>query len=177
MNEPSDWNLFDRLAVGVVLLDADGAELYRTPHVAELLDGTALSDPARTDRRLASLAQTCSASERTEVECFEPLEQGDGVRLSAATAPGGGTVVTVEPLERSTAVEQRMTQFVSQLTHDLRTPLTSILGASDLLLSGRVGEPPEGHKKLLRIVGEGTQRMATLLSELAMKSMEPEGGR
>jgi signal transduction histidine kinase len=80
----------------------------------------------------------------------------------------------VEPLEVSAQVNDRVRQFVAHMTHDLRTPLTSILGASDLLLSGRVGEPDERHAKLLRIVGEGTQRMASLLSEISARFVAAE---
>jgi signal transduction histidine kinase len=165
-------SVLDRIAVGVIVLDPEGQEVYRTRRVDELIGGTQLADPSRLARRLAALAHRCPAGGAREEECFEG---GDaGVRASAAALPGGGAVVTLESMAPSDQVQQRVRQFVSHVTHDLRTPLTSIMGASDLLLSGRVGAVEERHAKLLRIVGEGSQRMASLLSELASRFVEPE---
>lgn len=176
MGEGEGSEFLDGLAVGIVLLNAEGEVRLRTAPVDRLVASTALADPARLMRRVSSLAERCQASGGRETESFEPVhgDHADGVRLSAAPVAAGGTVVTVEALRPSEAVEERVRQFVSQLTHDLRTPLTSILGASDLLLSGRVGTPEERHLRLLKIVNEGTQRMAALLTELAHKFVEPE---
>ena len=168
----ADESLLDKLAVGVLLLDRMGQEVYRTPRVESLITGTRLADPEPFVRRVASLAQRAQAAGQAEVESFEAGDDFEGVRLSAAPLADGGTAVTFEALTASGAVEQRVRQFVCQLTHDLRTPLTSILGASDLLLSGRIGEVNERHARLLRIVGEGTQRMASLLTELSDKYVE-----
>jgi len=170
----AEASVLDRLAVGVVLLDPAGDEVYRTPRVGPLIEGTALADPDRCRRRLGALAQRSHAAGGVEAESFEGSGSLPGVRLSASPLPEGGTAVTFEPLLPSGEVQQRVRQFVSHLTHDLRTPLTSILGASDLLLSGRIGEVEERHARLLRIVGDGTQRLASLLTELSEKYIEPE---
>ena len=164
--------------VGVLVLDGEGSEVHRSARVAGLLEGTALANPDRMRSRVAALAQRCQATGEMEVERFEPgTKAKTSVRLSAAALPGGGTVIMLEPVGASEFVDDRVRQFISQVTHDLRTPLTSVLGASDLLLSGRIGEPDERHKKLLRIVGEGTQKMAALLSDLAVRFLESEARR
>jgi signal transduction histidine kinase len=165
-------NLLDKLAMGVLVLDANGQEVYRTPRVEGLVSGTGLAEPERFVRRVASLVSRAQASGNDEVENFEAPEATGGVRLTAAPLADGGSAVTFAPLTQSGDVEQRVRQFVSHVTHDLRTPLTSMLGASDLLLSGRIGEVDERHARLLRIVGEGTQRMAALLTEICEKYVE-----
>jgi len=53
--------------------------------------------------------------------------------------------------------------LVSQLAHDLRNPLTSISGAAELLLSGRVGELVGAQQRLVKIVDDGTQKLATII--------------
>ena len=175
MAEIHSDELLEHLAVGVLVTDGAGNEVLRTSQVDALLEPTFLASRDRLSRRLSSLAQRCQDGEATSSECFESAS-GDtgGVRVSASSLSEGGTLFTVEPLEVSERVNERVRQFVALMTHDLRTPLTSILGASDLLLSGRVGEPDERHAKLLRIVGEGTQRMASLLSEISARFVATE---
>ena len=168
--------VLDHLAVGVILVGPDGDVVHRSPNGEALLAPTPLADPTRQDRRLRSLAQRCHATGVSEVENFEPGDaDGKGVRLSASPLAGGETVLTVEALGRSKEVEERVRHFVAQVTHDLRTPLTSILGASDLLLSGRVGSPDDRHARLLKIVADGTQKMASLLTQMTARFLEPEG--
>jgi signal transduction histidine kinase len=176
MREPIGEEVLEALSVGVAVVDAEGEIRLRNGWVERLVSATALADPARLVRRLSSLAQRCRASGDVEVESFEPTDArgADGVRASARPLRDGGAVVTLEPMASSEEVEERVRRFVAQLIHDLRTPLTSILGSADLLLSGRVGTPDERHERLLKIVSEGTQRMATLLTELTRKYVDPE---
>lgn len=171
-----DSSVLDRIAVGLIVLDPEGEERFRSRRVAELIRGTQLEDAGRMARRVASLSQRCQAAGDTEAETFEGGEAGGGVLATATPAPDGGVVITLEAMDSSSMVQQRVQQFVSHVTHDLRTPLTSIMGASDLLLSGRVGPIEERHARLLKIVGDGTQRMASLLSELSSRFVEQEAG-
>lgn len=176
MSHEGEDTVFDALAVGVIVLDAGGEVVRRNARVETVVAPTALADPSRLLRRVAALAQHGSDGHGARTENFEAIAPGAeaGVRATAMPLPGGGTVITLERLSSSAAVQERVQQFVAQITHDLRTPLTSILGASDLLLSGRVGAPDDRHVRLLRIVSEGTQRLAAQLGDLAKQFVEPE---
>jgi signal transduction histidine kinase len=57
-------------------------------------------------------------------------------------------------------------QFVSAAAHELKNPLTSIKGYSDLLLRGSVGPINEGQTRFLATVRSNAQRMGTLVSDL-----------
>jgi signal transduction histidine kinase len=170
----NEQELLEGLAVGVLLMDARGSEVMETARAQQLLAGTLLADPDRRSRRLSSLAQRCRDG-GPAAEFFEASQgEGAGLRLSASALADGRTLFTVEAMEASDRVDERVRQFVAHLTHDLRTPLTSIMGASDLLLSGRLGETNERHERLLRIVSESTERMASLLSEITTRFVAPE---
>ena len=52
----------------------------------------------------------------------------------------------------------------SQVNHDLRSPLTSISGAAELLQSGRAGDLPGMQKRLVTIVEESARKMADILA-------------
>ncbi len=168
--------LLEHLAVGVVVVDGQGNEVLQTQRAQELLQGTLLASPDRRSRRLSSLAQRCRDAGPIASECFESSgEDAGGSRLSASALADGRTLFTVEPVEQSERVDERVRQFVAHLTHDLRTPLTSLMGASDLLLSGRMGDADEERQeRLLRIVSESTERMANLLNEITSRFVAPE---
>ncbi len=57
--------------------------------------------------------------------------------------------------------------FVSFVSHELKTPMTSIRGYSDLLAAGAVGEVNEAQTEFLTTIRSNIQRMATLVSDLA----------
>ena len=70
---------------------------------------------------------------------------------------------------RDEAVEanKSKTEFVSVVSHELKLPMTSIKGYSDLMLSGATGELNENQKNFLTTIRNNVNRMATLVSDLA----------
>jgi len=54
----------------------------------------------------------------------------------------------------------------SQLTHDLRNPLTSIAGAAEMMRSQRLGEIPPPVARLAGIVQESARRIDEILTGL-----------
>lgn len=58
-------------------------------------------------------------------------------------------------------------QFVSHVTHELRLPLTSIRGYTDLLRQGIVGPVNEQQLNFLDVVKSNVERMTSLISDLA----------
>jgi signal transduction histidine kinase len=57
--------------------------------------------------------------------------------------------------------------FISFVSHELKTPMTSIKGFSDLLASGVVGPVNEAQANFLSTIRSNVDRMATLVSDLA----------
>jgi signal transduction histidine kinase len=57
--------------------------------------------------------------------------------------------------------------FVSFVSHELKTPMTSIKGYADLLSAGAVGEVTEPQTEFLSTIRSNIDRMATLVSDLA----------
>jgi signal transduction histidine kinase len=58
-------------------------------------------------------------------------------------------------------------QFVSIVTHELRIPLTSIKGYTDLMRQGAVGPVNEQQENFLGVIRNNVERMATLISDLS----------
>lgn len=57
-------------------------------------------------------------------------------------------------------------EFVSAVSHELKLPMTSIKGYSDLMLGGATGELTEGQVEFLTTIRNNVNRMATLVSDL-----------
>ncbi|HCR70249.1 MAG TPA: hypothetical protein DIW23_02295, partial [Anaerolineae bacterium] len=70
---------------------------------------------------------------------------------------------------RDEAIEanKSKTEFVSVVSHELKLPMTSIKGYSDLMLSGATGELNENQANFLTTIRNNVNRMATLVSDLA----------
>ncbi|MEE8389524.1 MAG: hybrid sensor histidine kinase/response regulator [Anaerolineae bacterium] len=56
--------------------------------------------------------------------------------------------------------------FISFVSHELKTPMTSIKGYSDMLVQGAVGEVNEMQVKFLNIVRSNVDRMTVLVDDL-----------
>ena len=57
--------------------------------------------------------------------------------------------------------------FVSFVSHELKTPMTSIRGFTDLLAAGVVGQVNDAQSNFLNTIRSNVDRMATLVSDLA----------
>jgi signal transduction histidine kinase len=59
------------------------------------------------------------------------------------------------------------TEFVSLVSHELKTPMTSIKGYADLLAKGAVGPINDAQSNFLNTIRSNVNRMATLVSDLS----------
>ncbi len=74
-----------------------------------------------------------------------------------------------ESLDKSaTSIEQNMlsSTFLSSAGHELRSPLTSILGFTSLILNGKTGEISDKQREQLTIVYESAQDLLDLINDV-----------
>jgi PAS domain S-box-containing protein len=57
-------------------------------------------------------------------------------------------------------------QFISNITHELRTPLVAMMGYLDYILSGKMGQVPEKIGENLTVVKRNTDRLITLTNDI-----------
>ena len=75
-----------------------------------------------------------------------------------------GAIVVIQDITEHTKLDTMRTEFVADVSHELKTPITSILGYSDTLLEDECD--PETSKKFLRRISTQANRMAELVSDL-----------
>ena len=80
-------------------------------------------------------------------------------------AIAAGSWLIVADLNRQRALARQKTDFVSNVSHELKTPLTSIRMFSELLAEGRVNDP-EKQKSYYRIITAEASRLTRLINNV-----------
>lgn len=91
-----------------------------------------------------------------------------GVGLSIAGIIAG-VLVTISTVRRETKAAQLKSDFVANVTHELKTPLTSIRMFLDTLLLGRVNDEAET-KECLQVMARESERLTRLIEQLLVFS-------
>ena len=90
----------------------------------------------------------------------EALRQAESLRQACETEIDGLTGQILE-------AQQSKLQFISHITHELRLPLTSIRGYTDLIRQGIAGSLNEQQLNFLNVIKNNVERMTALISELS----------
>jgi signal transduction histidine kinase len=80
---------------------------------------------------------------------------------AGASAVGQGAKRTGDA--RAGKAAPREARILSDLLHDLRTPLASLLAAAELLDSGRLGTVPEDVRRLLKVIEGAAEQMSEMV--------------
>jgi GAF domain-containing protein len=87
--------------------------------------------------------------------------------LSRLAARSAAAVENARLYQAVQNANEAKSQFVSIVTHELRIPLTSIKGYTDLIQQGIVGPINTQQQEFLRVIGNNVDRMAALISDLS----------
>ena len=68
--------------------------------------------------------------------------------------------------EQVQAANEAKSEFVSMVSHELKTPMTSVGGYTDLLLSGMTGELNDQQQNFLETIAANMKRMGQLIQDL-----------
>ena len=60
--------------------------------------------------------------------------------------------------------EKRRSEFIANISHELKTPMTTIAGYTDGILDGTI--PPEKEKKYLQIISNESRRLSRLVRRM-----------
>jgi two-component system phosphate regulon sensor histidine kinase PhoR len=88
-----------------------------------------------------------------------------GLILALVTTTVAGTAAVLAVLYREAEVARLQTDFVNKVSHDLRTPLTSIRMFVETLQLGRIQDPAR-QSEALEIIADETARLSGLINRL-----------
>ncbi len=111
---------------------------------------------------------------KTEIEIFDRMQRTYHVYanpiLDFTTTPENiGVVMVFQDVTEIRKLENMRKDFVANVSHELKTPLTSIRGFVETLKNGAV-EKPEVRDRFLDIIDVETTRLAQLITDLLVLS-------
>jgi signal transduction histidine kinase len=77
-----------------------------------------------------------------------------------------GRLLAYHDISREKTVDRMKSEFISVASHELRTPMTSIKGSVDLILSGYAGDMSPEMQELLEIAQKSCDRLVRLVNDV-----------
>lgn len=125
-------------------------------------------------RRLSDAAQAIALGDLQQCQRLNPLLQSDDeVSKIAASLNGIVDRLNCTSLQQQ-AGEARARRLFSDASHQLRTPLTSLRGFTELLMRG-VKDNPETMQRILKLMHSEAERMTRLVNDLLMLARLDDG--
>ena len=97
----------------------------------------------------------------------QTIKESDQQFLTRLAGRAAAAVENARLYEAIEFANEAKSQFVSIVTHELRIPLTSIKGYTDLIRQRVVGEITDQQAEFLDVIGNNVGRMADLISDLS----------
>ncbi|MBC8207447.1 MAG: HAMP domain-containing protein [Kiritimatiellales bacterium] len=102
--------------------------------------------------------------------------QTRGTNLLGVQGKRIGAVVVFNDVSRLRRLENLRSDFVANVSHELKTPITSIKGFIETLLDGAMNDPVEADR-FLKIVAKHADRLNAIIDDLLMLSRLEQGGK
>ena len=166
--------ILETMADGVVMIGSN-SEVVLMNHVAQDLLDVGTSDPV--GRRYIELVRDydlltlVSRAFQTSQPGFEEVTHSSGKLLSAVAIPlvearsTAGVLLTLHDLTRVRQLDTTRREFVSNVSHELRSPLASIKAAVETLEDGAISKADVARDFLGRIHGD-VDRMINMAGDL-----------
>ena len=171
---------------GLMLVDAESGEV-RTEIYRQRVPGGTHQPARRSAEELAAEAVRSGEVAGSETMLCAPLKSGERATGVLAVAncmsgqPFSGrarqlligladcAAIAFENAhlrEKVRQADQTRSEFISFVTHELRTPMTSIRGYADLLAQGSIGPLEPQQKEFIGTIIRNVERMQVLVSDL-----------
>jgi two-component system phosphate regulon sensor histidine kinase PhoR len=159
--------LVESMVEGVIAADERGRIVTANPAARRLLGYDqldALPDLAELFRVKAAREVVDAVLDGAPVQDREVELDGRSVLLNARPLPAGGAVLVMHDLTELRRLEAIRRDFVANVSHELKTPLTSISGYAETLLS--LPPDPEMARVFLGTILGNARRMQRLVDDL-----------
>jgi two-component system phosphate regulon sensor histidine kinase PhoR len=160
---------------GVAVVNGSERLVFANPGFTEILgldvppqSGSALVEVVRQTELIEAVRQVLKGEPRVEAEIVTgTLRQ----RFFAATvasvraADTSGAVIVLHDITELRRLERVRRDFVANVSHELKTPLTAVQGFAETLLAGAIDDP-QNRIRFLEIILEHSRRLARLTDDL-----------
>jgi two-component system, OmpR family, phosphate regulon sensor histidine kinase PhoR len=170
--------LLDTISEGILQLDRDGGIVRANPAAQTLLGlrSAAAGQPVASLIRHAGLRRLLERAVAGEaIPAAEIALEDQRLIVSARPLDSAGTVIAFMDLTQVRRLESVRRDFVANVSHELKTPLTSIRGYVETLLTDE--SLPEGmQRQFLEVVQKNADRLHHIVDDLLDLSRLESGG-
>jgi two-component system, OmpR family, phosphate regulon sensor histidine kinase PhoR len=183
---------------GVAVVDADERLIFCNDAFSNILglasgnyDGQPLIEIVRQPDLLAALRAALGSGEAIQSEAAIGTVLPRSFSITAATVPtlssshepgsdpaqpqSRGAVMVLHDISELRNLERIRRDFVANVSHEFKTPLTAIQGFAETLLAGAL-EDPRNNRRFLEIIRDHSLRLARLTDDL-LKLARIEAGK
>jgi len=181
--------VLESMVEGVLAVDPDLRILTLNTAAAELLgvdlvevQGAAIEEAVRNPDLQRVVAAAVSGQGPVEVDLTvhvggrEQYLQASGALLHAQGGEVVGAVVVLNDVTRLRRLEAVRRDFVANVSHELKTPVTSIKGFAETLVDGAIDDPAAARRFLKIIAGQADRLNSIIEDLLALSSLEEGRG-
>lgn len=171
-------NILTHLNSGIVTIEANKKILHANPEFFSILRKTKkeiinkrIDEVLEWEAILTSIDRTLKNESQESGEFFY-YNESEKIFLSYIISPyivsekeHTGALIQIQDISELKYLEAIRRSFVASASHELKTPLTGIVGYAETLLEGAVQEPEAKNRFLKRILAQA-QRLEYLVSDL-----------
>ena len=168
--------ILQEMTEGVLAIGAAGEIVLINPAARQIFDlgphvqtGRPLSDAVRSPEIQAIVqdVQRTGGAVSRDLTVYAPVERELRVHATTyASSPSGvGVLLVLHDITEFRRLEHLRREFVANVSHELKTPLTVIQGAVETLLDGALDDPTHRHGFVASIAEEAT-RLRRLVDDL-----------
>jgi two-component system phosphate regulon sensor histidine kinase PhoR len=171
---------------GVLAIDYDGRIVSINDAAAEMLkidktaaNGKTVEEVIRNPQFIEFVKNTLAEKQPAEADI--PLTNNGGyfLHLQGAALTDNkeqkmGAVIVLHDITRIRQLEEIRRDFVANVSHELKTPITSIKGFVETLLDGAIKDPAQ-IKRFLNIIAKHSERLDAIIDDLlALSRLEED---
>ena len=164
---------------GVAVVNGSERLVFANPGFAEILgldvpptSGSALVEVVRQTELLEAVRQVLGGERRVQSEIVTGTLRLHYFAITVAAVRAGdttGAVVVLHDITELRKLERVRRDFVANVSHEFRTPLTAIQGFAETLLAGAIDDS-QNRTRFLEIILEHSRRLARLTEDLLVLS-------
>lgn len=176
--------ILSAMSEGVAVVDSESRILFsnrafrnelRLDNYSEALKGRHLVEITRHNEILSMVRDVLDSGDRMESEITTPGPDSQDLLVRAAPVGAEGAVLVLLNISDIRRLERVRRDFVANLSHELKTPLTAIQGFAETLLGGAL-EEPENSRRFAEIIRSHATRLGRLTEDL-LKLSRIEAGK
>jgi two-component system, OmpR family, phosphate regulon sensor histidine kinase PhoR len=160
---------------GVAVVNAGERLVFANPGFASILgldvppvSGSSLLEVVRQTELIGAVRRVLAGEPRVEAEIVTGTLRQHYFAATVASVRAGetsGAVIVLHDITDLRKLERVRRDFVANVSHEFRTPLTAIQGFAETLIGGAIDDP-QNRGRFLAIILEHSRRLARLTEDL-----------